>query len=84
MPTFRVYTVEHIERAADYTLDITQQEVVSAMHLVGNDINTWQNHVDDYVSLNWSKLEPRAIQNNTDDNVCDIDIESVEPEEEPA
>lgn len=86
MPKFRVYTIERIERGADYTIELTRDEVVSALHLSGAAADDWRNHVEDYLYTRWDKIRdlPSTIENGYDDNSIDTDIESVEPEEEPA
>lgn len=82
--TFRVYTVERIERAADYSVQLTKEEVVSGLKLDANDANKWTEHAEEYLALNWDQIRNRqtTIENSADDNEVDSDIESVEIEED--
>lgn len=84
MPTFRVYTVERIERAGDYSVEVTKDEVVSTLKLVNEDALNWHEHVEEYIALNWEQLRNRTstVENGFDDNEVDTDIESVETEED--
>lgn len=78
MAKFEVTVAETIIKTITYQLSVSRKQVVDALGLEGDDAKDWKDHVQDYVSDNWSELVDKAIEpETTDESTEDVEVTDV-------